>query len=88
MARLLLAPLPLPDGKGVLPKIPIIYEAMTPQDAVDFSSYLIKTTIETMRFQARPKSVGGPVDILLITPENVKWIQEKEVGINKHGDQD
>jgi hypothetical protein len=83
IARLLLAPLPRQDGKGMFPKLPILYKIMTAQDAVDFSTYLIRTTIETMRFQARPKSVGGPIDVLLITPEESKWIQKKRISGEK-----
>ena len=52
---------------------------MTLQDAIDFSIYAIRTTIDTMRFQARPKTVGGPIDVLLLTPKEVKWIQSKEL---------
>ena len=58
---------------------PIIWESMTLQDAIDFSIYAIRTTIDTMRFQARPKTVGGPIDVLLLTPGEVKWIQSKEL---------
>lgn len=52
---------------------------MTLQDAIDFSIYAIRTTIDTMRFQARPKTVGGPIDVLLISPEEAKFIQKKEL---------
>lgn len=58
---------------------PILWEAMTLQDAVDFSIYAIRTTIDTMRFQARPKTVGGPIDVLLISPEEAKFIQKKKL---------
>jgi hypothetical protein len=51
---------------------------MTIQDAIDFAIYAVRTTIDTMRFQARPKNVGGPVDVLLISPdEPPRWIQRK-----------
>ena len=61
------------------PKAPIIWDAMTIQDAIDFAIYAVRTTIDTMRFQARPKNVGGPVDVLLITPdEPARWIQRKQ----------
>ena len=61
------------------PKPPIIWDAMTIQDAIDFAIYAVRTTIDTMRFQARPKNVGGPVDVLLISPdERPRWIQRKE----------
>jgi hypothetical protein len=71
------------DEKGneqIIKKVaPIIWEAMTLQDAIDFSIYAIRTTIDTMRFQARPKTVGGPIDVLLISPEEAKFIQKKEL---------
>lgn len=58
---------------------PIAWEVMPLQDAIDFSIYAIQTTIDTMRFQARPKSVGGAIDVLVLTPEEGKWIQKKEL---------
>lgn len=59
--------------------IPIIWAAMTMQDAIDFSIYAIRTTIDTMRFQARPKNVGGAIDVLLLTPDSGgRWIQKKD----------
>lgn len=76
-------PVKIKDEKGnekiVRPVAPIIWDAITLQDAIDFSIYAIRTTIDTMRFQARPKNVGGPIDVLLLTPEEVKWIQRKEL---------
>jgi hypothetical protein len=58
---------------------PIIWDAMSVQDAIDFAIYAIRTTIDTMRFQARPKNVGGPIDVLLLSPDaKPKWIQKKE----------
>ena len=61
------------------PKAPIIWDAMTIQDAIDFAIYAVRTTTDTMRFQARSKNVGGPVDVLLITPyEPARWIQRKQ----------
>jgi hypothetical protein len=67
--------LPIPGQ----PKPPILWDAMTIQDAIDFAIYAVRTTIDTMRFQARPKNVGGPVDVLLISPDKLpRWIQIKE----------
>lgn len=58
---------------------PIIWDAMTLQDAIDFSVYAIRTTRDTMRFQARPKNVGGPIDVLLLTLDSApRWIQKKD----------
>jgi len=68
------------DGKDIhVPKPAIIWDAMTLQDAIDFSIYAIRTTIDTIRFQARPKNVGGPIDVLVITPEGANWIQKKKL---------
>jgi len=56
---------------------PITFDAMTEQDAVDFARYSVEMTINTMRFQVRNKTVGGPIDILLITPDGTNWIARK-----------
>ena len=70
--------IPGPDGKPLtLHKPPILWDAMALQDAIDFSIFAIRTTIDTIRFQARPKNVGGPIDVLVITPEGAAWIQRK-----------
>jgi hypothetical protein len=69
-----------PDGKTLtMQKPPIIYDAMALQDAVDFSIFAIRTTIDTIRFQARPKNVGGPIDVLVLTPDGPTWIQKKQL---------
>jgi len=47
------------------------------QDAIDFSIFAIRTTIDTIRFQPRPKTVGGPIDVLVIKPEETIWVQHK-----------
>ncbi len=65
--------------KVVRSPAPIIWKAMALQDAIDFAIYAIRTTIDTMRFQARPKNVGGPIDVLVLTPDEAKWIQKKEL---------
>ncbi|MFC1902519.1 hypothetical protein ACFLX4_00415 [Chloroflexota bacterium] len=68
-----------PDGKiQQVVKAPVIWQALPVQDAIDFAIYAVRTTIDTIRFQARPKSVGGPIDVLLLTPEESSWIQRKE----------
>lgn len=59
------------------PGIP--FNFFTLQDAIDFSIYAVKTTIETFRFQQRIKTVGGPVDIISITPNGIQWINKKKL---------
>ena len=67
--------------KVIKPAAPIIWDAMPLQDAIDFSIFAIRTTIDTIRFQARPKNVGGPIDVLVLTPDFTKWIQKKELHV-------
>lgn len=63
-----------------MPNTPVPWNFMTLQDAVDFALYAIRTTIETIRFQQKEKTVGGPIDILVIRPGQApKWIQRKEI---------
>lgn len=77
----LINPVVLADQAGaqkvLRPTAPIVWDAMPLQDAIDFSVFAIRTTIDTIRFQARPKNVGGPVDVLVITPDEAKFIQKK-----------
>ena len=66
------------NDKAIRSPAPIIWDAMALQDAIDFAIYAIRTTIDTMRFQARPKNVGGPIDVLLLTADSEPtWIQKK-----------
>ena len=81
----LIIPVVIKDKQGnkkvIKPVAPIAWGAMPLQDAIDFSIFAIRTTIDTIRFQARPKNVGGPIDVLVLTPDFTKWIQKKELHI-------
>ncbi len=56
-----------------------LFPAMPLQDAVDYALHLIRATIDTMRFEPRFPSVGGPIDVLAITPDGMRWVQRKEL---------
>ena len=56
-----------------------LFPAMPLQDAVDYAVHLIRATIDTMRFEPRFPSVGGPIDVLVVTPGGVRWVQRKEL---------
>lgn len=58
---------------------PILWQFFTLQDAIDFARYAVRTTIETMQFQSRAKSVGGPIDILVIKPTESIWIEKRKL---------
>lgn len=69
----------IPGGSLRQPELEVAWDLMTLQDGIDFATYAIKTTIDSMRFQVAPKTVGGPIDILVIKPNGTKWIQRKEL---------
>jgi len=65
------------------PSHPIPWQFFTLQDAIDFAVFAIRSTINALRFQPRPKSVGGPVDVLVIKPSGAVWIQRKELRVDR-----
>jgi hypothetical protein len=65
-----------------LPAYSIPWQFFTLQDGVDFAVYALRTTIDSLRFLPRPKTVGGPIDVLVIKPDNALWIQRKELHIS------
>lgn len=62
-----------------LPNEYILWNYFTLQDAVDFARYAVETTIQTMRFKNVIETVGGEVDILVITPEKTWWLQKENL---------
>lgn len=72
-----------PDGKlRELPSYTIPWQFFTLQDGIDFVVYAVRTTIDSIRFQPRPKSVGGPIDVLVIKPDDAFWVQRKQLRIS------
>jgi 20S proteasome alpha/beta subunit len=64
-----------------LPLFGVAFQHFTLQDAIDFAVYAIRTTADTMRFQMRPQTVGGPIDALIIRPSEARWLRRKELRI-------
>ncbi len=64
-----------------IPSFGVPFQWFTLQDAIDFAHYAMRATIDTMRFQSREKTVGGPVDVLVITPDDARWIAQKQLGV-------
>ena len=59
---------------------------MSLQDAIDFATFVIRTTIDTQRFAdgtiGRPggfPTCGGPVEVLVTTSRGVRWVQRTEL---------
>lgn len=76
----LIQPVGLQDESGEfksLPHHPIQWGFFTLQDAIDYAIYAVKVTTDTMRFHPRPKTVGGPIDVLVIKPREAFWVQHK-----------
>lgn len=60
-----------------LPFEEILWSYFTLQDAIDFARYAVNTTIQTMRFKNVVETVGGGVDVLVITPDKTTWLQKE-----------
>lgn len=58
-----------------LPYDEILWNYFSLQDAVDFARFAVETTINTMKFKNVVVTVGGEVDILVITPDESKFLQ-------------
>lgn len=63
-------------SKDFVPRL----DAMPLQDAIDYAIHLIRTTIDTLRFEPRFPTVGGAIDILVMTPPGkLNFVQRKEL---------
>jgi hypothetical protein len=84
LARILM-PVAEVDDKGQPtrrpPQFPIPWQFFTLQDAIDFAVFALRPTIDAIRFQPRPKTVGGPIDVLIIKPDGAYWVHRKELAI-------
>jgi hypothetical protein len=66
-----------------LPQYAIPWQFFSLQDAIDFAVFAIRSTIEAIRFQPRAKTVGGPIDVLVVTPTGATWVQRKELRVER-----
>lgn len=57
----------------------LVMPAMPIQDAIDLARFMVETTIGFSKFSiSRPKTVGGPIEIAVITKhEGFRWIARK-----------
>lgn len=54
------------------------YDSFSLQDAIDYADFLIRTTSSYQRFSRSMPSVGGDIDVALVTPfEKFRWIRQK-----------
>jgi hypothetical protein len=58
--------------------VPVVLAAMPIQDAIDLATFMVETTIRFVRFNLRAETVGGPVEVAVITKhEGFKWVRRK-----------
>jgi hypothetical protein len=56
------------------------YDVFSLQDAIDYAKFLIKTTGDYQRFSGNLPTVGGDIDVALITNHRgFRWISQKEL---------
>jgi len=67
--------------KTKLPHEQIPWQFFTLQDAIDFCVFAVRSTIDAMRFFPRPKTVGGPIDVLVLKPSSALWVQRKTLKV-------
>ncbi len=59
------------------PPTPINHNLMPLKDAVDFADFLIDVTIKLQRFEMKPKTCGGDIDVLVLTKDDAFWHKHK-----------
>lgn len=64
-------------------ELPLIFDGMPIQDAVDFANYAVQVTIGCFRFAAGPPLCGGNIDIAVITPAAFHWAQRKQWSVKE-----
>lgn len=69
----------------------IQWSLLTLQDAVDLAVFLIKSTAFLQRYAdgismdiGAIQGVGGPIDVVLITKDGIKWVNKKEISISEN----
>lgn len=63
--------------------LPLVFDGMPIQDAVDFASFAVQLTIGRFRFGLGPALCGGNVDIAVITPRAFHWAQRKPWSVSE-----
>ena len=62
---------------GTEPKAALNFKAFSVLDAADFTEFIIRTTIDLQKFEMKPKTCGGAIDLLILTPEGAFWKSHK-----------
>lgn len=55
------------------------FQAMNLQDGINFAKHLIRTTIDQLQYEPRFSTIGGEIDILVLTPRGAQFISRKNL---------
>ena len=56
----------------------VVHAAMPIQGAIELATFVVQTTIGFMRFSFGAETVGGPIEVAVITKhEGYKWVNRK-----------
>lgn len=47
------------------------------EGTIKFATFAVKVTSHFMHFQRRDKTIGGPIDVLVIKPDKARWVKRK-----------
>lgn len=62
---------------------PVAYDGMPVQDAIDFSVFILKTTIGLVTFEIGVPTCGGPLQIAAILPDTgFQWIEKPSLALD------
>ena len=64
-------------------ELPLVFDGMPLQDAIDFANYVTQVVIGAFRFGLGPPLCGGDIDIAVITPTTFRWAQRKQWAITE-----
>jgi len=64
-------------------ELPVVFDGMPVQDAIDFAVFICKTTIGMSTFEAGPPGCGGPLQVATILPDSgFEWISKPSLIVN------
>ncbi len=66
-----------------VPELPLVFDGMPLQDAIDFANYCVQVVIGRWRFGVGAPLCGGDIDIAVIRPGSFGWAQRKQWAIKE-----
>ena len=63
--------------------LPLVFDGMPIQEAVDFVVFVLQTTINVCKFEAGQQACGGPLWVAAITKDEFQWIRKPSLGVGE-----